>query len=382
MNGNELNNMAQRYKDEMMRLYKKSGASDNAVGTAGSQSFSAPQERQQVQSQQTQAQQSPPSMQNFQAQNSSQSSHSQPCPSSQSGTRDMSGTPVPNMPNASFFGSANQNAQGTVNIPVSCECRFPTAESIISSIAQTPVTLPITPEDNPPPVDQGSFTQVQPRSSQQQDTRQARQSADNSRRVQVDTGLSGIMLNSSPDVATYTVPSESENPQEIMPDFPLPADIPADSSEAAPLTASFLPSMGWVSMTGDNSWGFLQFDVFTAGGAYPVQGALITVTKQLPSGSGLVRILFSNRSGRTATIALPAPSRSFSQSPGSTTRPFSEYSVTVRAKGYYTIRDIKIPIFAGVKTVQPIDLIPLPEYGGIQPRNSSDNSITDSPSVG
>lgn len=55
MNGNELNNMAQRYKDEMMRLYKKSGASDNAVGTAGSQSFSAPQERQQ-----TQAQQNPP----------------------------------------------------------------------------------------------------------------------------------------------------------------------------------------------------------------------------------------------------------------------------------------------------------------------------------
>lgn len=377
MNGNELNNMAQRYKDEMMRLYKKSGASDNAVSTAGSQSFSAPQERQQ-----TQAQQNPPSMQTFQAQNSYQASHSQPCPSSQSGTRDMSGTPVPNVPNASFFGSANQNSQGTVNIPVSCECRFPTAESIINSIAQTPVTLPITPEDNPPPVDQGTFTQVQPRSSQQQDTRQTRQAADNSRRVQVDTGLSGIMLNSSPDEATYTVPSESENPQEIMPDFPLPADIPADSSEAVPSAASFLPSMGWVSMTGDNSWGFLQFDVFTAGGAYPVQGALVTVTKQLPSGSGLVRILFSNRSGRTATIALPAPSRSFSQSPVSTTRPFSEYSVTVRAKGYYTIRDIKIPIFAGVKTVQPIDLIPLPEYGGIQPRNSSDNSITDSPSVG
>ena len=142
MNGNELNNMAQRYKDEMMRLYKKSGASDNAVGTAGSQSFSAPQERQQ-----TQAQQNPPSMQTFPAQNSYQASHSQPCPSSQSGTRDMSGTPVPNVPNASFFGSANQNSQGTVNIPVSCECRFPTAESIINSIAQTPVTLPITPED-------------------------------------------------------------------------------------------------------------------------------------------------------------------------------------------------------------------------------------------
>lgn len=377
MNGNELNNMAQRYKDEMMRLYKKSGASDNAVGTAGSQSFSAPQERQQ-----TQAQQNPPVYADFPGSEQLSGITFSALSLFSKRYKGYVGNSRAECTYASFFGSANQNSQGTVNIPVSCECRFPTAESIINSIAQTPVTLPITPEDNPPPVDQGTFTQVQPRSSQQQDTRQTRQAADNSRRVQVDTGLSGIMLNSSPDEATYTVPSESENPQEIMPDFPLPADIPADSSEAAPSIASFLPSMGWVSMTGDNSWGFLQFDVFTAGGAYPVQGALVTVTKQLPSGSGLVRILFSNRSGRTATIALPAPSRSFSQSPGSTTRPFSEYSVTVRAKGYYTIRDIKIPIFAGVKTVQPIDLIPLPEYGGIQPRNSSDNSITDSPSVG
>ena len=355
MNGNELNNMAQRYKDEMMRLYRKSGASDSSAAQSGGQGFSP-----------RQAQQNP-----FPPQNDTRDT------SAVNGNSDMT-------PNAGFYGSAVQSekaSQGNVNIPVSCECRFPTAESIINSIAQTPVTLPITPEDNPPPVYSGT-TQVQPRTSMPRNSDTQQPAADNSRRVQVNTGLEGIMLNSSPYEATYTVPSESENPQEIMPDFPFPADIPADSSEAAPSTASFLPSMTWVSMTGDNSWGFLQFDVFTAGGAYPVQGALITVTKKLPSGSGLVRILFSNRSGRTATIALPAPSRSYSQSPGSAVRPFSEYSVTVRAKGYYTIRDIKIPIFAGVKTVQPIDLIPLPEYGGIQPRGNDDNSINDSPSVG
>ena len=69
----------------------------------------------------------------------------------------------------------------------------------------------------------------------------------------------------------------------------------------------------------------------------------------------------------------------------STTRPFSEYTVTVRARGYYTLSDINIPIFAGVKTVQPIDLIPLPEYSGdsvIQPRSDSQNNMNDSDSVG
>lgn len=356
MNGNDINNLAQRYKDEMMRLYKKSGGSSAAPETGMN--------RTPVTNSETIPQ-------------TSQSSSM--FPRQAASARDAAGTPVPGLPGASFYGSNPDMATDTdtVNIPVNCDCRFPSAESIINSIAGTPVTLPLTPEDNPPSVCGPSA--IMPRSSSAADTMNiphgTGSGADN-------VTARSIMLNSSPAEATYTVPSESENEREIMPDFPLPADIPADSKEAVPTTASFLPSMSWVSLTGDNSWGFLQFDVFTAGGAYPVSNALVTVTKKLPSGSGLVRILFTDRNGRTPTIALPAPSRSLSQTPESTVRPFSEYNVTVRAKGFYTIKDINIPIFAGVKTVQPIDLIPLPEYGGRPQPRTDGNSITDSPSVG
>ena len=278
---------------------------------------------------------------------------------------------------------------------MNCECRFPSAESIIESIAGIPATPNIRPEDNPPPVYNGNDPVIQPRNAASNTVSMNNmnsavhpemggtfsQGDKTAYQRSEDTSLLGVMLNKSPQAAAYAVPSEAENEMEILPDFALPQD----SSDAVPDTKGLTPSLNWINLTGDSSWGFLQFDIFTAGGAYPVPGALVVVKKKLTGGTGLVRLLFSDRSGRTPTIALPAPSASLSQNPMSTTRPFSEYTVTVRARGYYTLSDINIPIFAGVKTVQPIDLIPLPEYSGdsdTQPRSDSQNNMNDSDSVG
>lgn len=313
MNGKDLNNMAQRYKEEMMRLYQKSSAKQG-IGNNTS-----------------------PAMNNAFA-------------------RDLASQQSATMPADYPSADARGNGVGANGLPVNCTCRFPTAESIINSIVNTPMTLPITPEDDPPAVysenTQGSGARNASTSSAMPES---------------------ILLNSSPTQPNYDIPSAAENEREVFPDFLLPVDIPAENSEVTPDTANFAPSTDWVAMTGDNSWGFLKFEVFTADGAVPVPGALITIRKSLPEGSGLIRLLFTNRSGKSPTIALPAPAQSYSQYPGSTVRPFSEYNVTVRAKGYYTLREINIPIFAGIKTVQPIDLIPLAEYSGqIQPRNDAD----------
>lgn len=307
------------------------------------------------------------------------------------------GTPAGNVQGASHFavppsGSVTDNAPV---MPMNCECRFPSAESIIESIAGIPATPNIRPEDNPPPVYNGNDPVIQPRNAASNTVSMNNmnsavhpemggtfsQADKTAYQRSEDTSLQGVMLNMSPQAAAYAVPSEAENEVEILPDFALPQD----SSDAVPDTKGLTPSLNWINLTGDSSWGFLQFDIFTAGGAYPVPGALVVVKKKLTGGTGLVRLLFSDRSGRTPTIALPAPSASLSQNPMSTTRPFSEYTVTVRARGYYTLSDINIPIFAGVKTVQPIDLIPLPEYSGdsvIQPRSDSQNNMNDSDSVG
>ncbi len=397
LNGNEfnLNNMAQRYKEEMMRLYKKSTApqtsqqSRNASGQSGmtAQANMASQNMA-VQGSQSRQQNMPSSQGNMQQ---GQMSHNMTMP------RDAMGTPAGNVQGASYFAASQPGCDtGSIpTVPVPCECRFPSAESIIESIAGIPATPNIRPEDNPPPVYNGNDPVIQPRNAApnnasinnmnsavhpemggtfSQGDKTAYQRSE-------DTSLQGVMLNMSPQAAAYAVPSEAENEVEILPDFALPQD----SSDAVPDTKGLTPSLNWINLTGDSSWGFLQFDIFTAGGAYPVPGALVVVKKKLTGGTGLVRLLFSDRSGRTPTIALPAPSASLSQNPMSTTRPFSEYTVTVRARGYYTLSDINIPIFAGVKTVQPIDLIPLPEYSGdsvIQPRSDSQNNMNDSDSVG
>lgn len=386
MNGNEfnLNNMAQRYKEEMMRLYKKSTSpqtsqqSRNASGQSGMTAQSSQSGQQNMQASQSNMQQG------------QMSQHI-------TMNRDAMGTPAGNVQAASHFaapssGSVTDNAPV---IPMNCECRFPSAESIIESIAGIPATPNIRPEDNPPPVYNGNDPVIQPRNAAPNTASMNNmnsavhpemggtfsQADKTAYQRSEDTSLQGVMLNMSPQAAAYAVPSEAENEVEILPDFALPQD----SSDAVPDTKGLTPSLNWINLTGDSSWGFLQFDIFTAGGAYPVPGALVVVKKKLTGGTGLVRLLFSDRSGRTPTIALPAPSASLSQNPMSTTRPFSEYTVTVRARGYYTLSDINIPIFAGVKTVQPIDLIPLPEYSGdsvIQPRSDSQNNMNDTDSVG
>ncbi|MGN0636964.1 MAG: hypothetical protein ACI4J0_01220 [Huintestinicola sp.] len=423
MNGNEfnLNNMAQRYKDEMMRLYRKSGSApqtDNAprqqsgqpsqqnTSQAQAQSGSAEHSMPAPQQNMPMQPQSSPRMQTApQANRAAEPMNRNTAPSEQMSrpeqnasdmpgksnmTRDIAGTPIPGVPGASHFAAEKPTDMG-LPLPVSCECRFPSAESIIESIAGIPAHPVIRPEDNPPPVYPGN-PMIQPRMTPYENPApmganpdmggtfsQADKTAYQRSRG---SSLRGVMLNGSPEGGVYSIPAEAENEREILPDFPLPTS----STESIPSTAGLTPSISWVSLTGDNSWGYLQFDVFTAGGAYPVPGAVVAVKKVLPGGVGLVRLMFTDRSGRTPTIALPAPSASLSQDPMSTARPFSEYSVTVRAKGYYTLSDINIPIFAGVKTVQPIDLIPLPEYPEqtpIQPRSDRmGNGMTNDNSVG
>ena len=380
LNGNEfnLNNMAQRYKEEMMRLYKKSTApqtsqqSRNASGQSGmtAQANMASQNMA-AQGSQSRQQNMPSSQGNMQQ---GQMSHNMTMP------RDAMGTPAGNVQGASYFAASQPGCDtGSIpTVPMNCECRFPSAESIIESIAGIPATPNIRPEDNPPPVYNGNDPVIQPRNAASNTVSMNNmnsavhpemggtfsQGDKTAYQRSEDTSLQGVMLNMSPQAAAYAVPSEAENEMEILPDFALPRD----SSDAVPDTKGLTPSPNWINLTGDSSWGFLQFDIFTAGGAYPVPGALVVVKKKLTGGTGLVRLLFSDRSGRTPTIALPAPSASLSQNPMSTTR-----------------SDINIPIFAGVKTVQPIDLIPLPEYSGdsvIQPRSDSQNNMNDSDSVG
>ena len=112
--------------------------------------------------------------------------------------------------------------------------------------------------------------------------------------------------------------------------------------------------------------GYLVVHVTTARGAIPLEGAAVHIrTNEDADTTPRADILYAtttNRDGNTERIPLPAPPRENSMLP-SDVPPFSTYHLEVRCEGYGMQSFIALPIFSGITSVQPVDLIPLPEDG-------------------
>lgn len=124
--------------------------------------------------------------------------------------------------------------------------------------------------------------------------------------------------------------------------------------------------------------GVLIVQTSIAGGALPLLGATVTVSD---GGGGLITepiSVQSGASGLTEAIILPAPSPLLSQTPSSTVRPYALYNLSVTRDGYYPFTAEKIPIFAGVRSIQPVNMIPVAPYERDSMRPSSGRTVTDS----
>ena len=111
----------------------------------------------------------------------------------------------------------------------------------------------------------------------------------------------------------------------------------------------------------ERNFGFLTVRAYTAGEALPLEGATVTVSD---GGDRLIEeeiLRTTDRSGSTEPIALPAPPAYDSQSP-SKTRPYAVYDVTVTHPRFYPFRATGVPIFAGITSLQPINMVPLTAF--------------------
>ena len=107
--------------------------------------------------------------------------------------------------------------------------------------------------------------------------------------------------------------------------------------------------------------GYLQVRVFSARGAVPLVGAMVSVIGHDPAGQET--LLYLNRtdmSGLAPQVSLPTPDRALSLKPGDAT-PFVSYVVQVSAPGYATIRNEGVSVYGGVTSLQGVQMIPLPE---------------------
>ena len=147
--------------------------------------------------------------------------------------------------------------------------------------------------------------------------------------------------------------------------IPEPRPLPRPSSPAP----SPRPSNGDRSdtrpMTGQ---GKLVFQITTAGGAIPLEGAEVTLRQSrgpTDAGGDVLSVLYSGRDGKTEVLPLPAPARGYSLEPArdGAPVPYALYNADVRMDGFYKQSYIRIPVFDGITSIQRASLIPLPENG-------------------
>ena len=107
--------------------------------------------------------------------------------------------------------------------------------------------------------------------------------------------------------------------------------------------------------------GYLIVNVVTARGAIPVAGAKVTVYDNTSDANPPVAVIYTDSAGKSEKLELPAPSRSLSEQPGNV-KPYATYLIEVDKEGYYPVTKNDVPIFTGVTSIQPVDLMPLAEY--------------------
>ncbi len=161
--------------------------------------------------------------------------------------------------------------------------------------------------------------------------------------------------------------SEEEMPdgEEINESYP-----DEDTDFSAVDSADKFPEDNPADMSGQ---GYLKVEVSTASRAVPVRDATVTITENVNGMSALIAMIVTDENGETPIIPLSAPARSFSEAPDPSERPYSEYNVGVYKQGFYTIPQLTVPIFDGVKSIQPISMIPLSEFeleGAVNPNEN------------
>ncbi len=104
--------------------------------------------------------------------------------------------------------------------------------------------------------------------------------------------------------------------------------------------------------------GYITVNVRTAGGALPVEGALITVKSVDGEGGTVVAVMLTDSAGTSDVVALPAPPRENSLTPGN--GPVcSFYTIDTDRDGYYHVVNESVPVYDGVTAIQQVLLVPV-----------------------
>ena len=107
-----------------------------------------------------------------------------------------------------------------------------------------------------------------------------------------------------------------------------------------------------------NEIGYIVIAAKTAGGALPVENAVVTVR----DGSGnILFVEFTDKSGKTPLLRVAAPPKENSLNPEAPDPPFYTYAIDTDKEGFVSVRNLSVPVYPGITSIQPVELLPLPE---------------------
>ena len=118
---------------------------------------------------------------------------------------------------------------------------------------------------------------------------------------------------------------------------------------------------------------------YLAGGALPVEDALVRIRSADEEIRGIEYSLLTNESGVTPVISLPAPAAEYSLSPKAKERPYALYDVEVIKDGYYTKNVEGVAVFDTVTTIVPVNMILT--VGSGAPMDTLDASSPENPNL-
>ena len=119
-----------------------------------------------------------------------------------------------------------------------------------------------------------------------------------------------------------------------------------------------------------DSQGTLRIRAYTAGGALPIEGAVVRISGAEEANRTVAYSVLTDRDGITEAVILPAPSLSYSLAPSPTEAPYAAYDVEITANGYYPKTILGVSVFSGVNSVQLANMIPSGADPGEYPRGN------------
>ena len=109
----------------------------------------------------------------------------------------------------------------------------------------------------------------------------------------------------------------------------------------------------------NNNYGTLQVRAYRASEALPVENAIVKITGADEYTSDVMLSRITESDGLTEEVHLPTPSIDLSLSPHPAQSPYLTFDVDIVKEGYYPKKIFNVPIFAGIKAMLPIEMIPV-----------------------